>query len=77
MWVFEKAVSGGDALRNSREDIEMKELIVTAVCLLLPICASARMITVDDDEGADFRNIQAAVADSDDGDVVAQPVPPF
>lgn len=48
----------------------MKELIVGAICLCLPVCVSARIITVDDDIGADFSNIQAAISYCENGDVV-------
>jgi hypothetical protein len=48
----------------------MKKLSFVLICLLLAISSQARIIMVDDDGPADFNNIQAAINDSNDGDVV-------
>jgi len=48
----------------------MKKLIFVFTCLLFTIPCQARIITVDDDETADFNNIQAAINDANDGDIV-------
>jgi hypothetical protein len=48
----------------------MRSLTLISVCLLLAIPCRARIITVDDDEAADFNNIQAAINDSNDGDTI-------
>jgi len=48
----------------------MKLLYAGLLCLLLPVPCAARIITVDDDAPADFNNIQAAIDDANDGDVV-------
>jgi hypothetical protein len=48
----------------------MKKLSFLFICLVLPIASQARIITVDDDDPADFNNIQAAIDDSNDGDVI-------
>ena len=44
-------------------------LAVLAVLVVVAVC-DGRTITVDDDGGADFSTIQAAIDDSDDGDTV-------
>ncbi len=48
----------------------MKKLIFAFTCLLFVIPCRARIITVDDDGPADFNNIQAAINDANDGDIV-------
>ena len=46
-------------------------LFLFLFCLLLTIPSQARIITVDDDEPADFNNIQAAINDANDGDTIS------
>ena len=48
----------------------MKKLIFALTCLLFAIPCQARIITVDDNETADFNNIQAAIDDSNDDDTI-------
>ncbi len=48
----------------------MKKLLFAYICLFLAIPCQADMITVNDDDPADFNNIQAAINDADDGDVI-------
>ncbi len=48
----------------------MKKLIFALFCLSFTIPCHARTITVDDDGPADFNNIQAAINDANDYDVV-------
>jgi hypothetical protein len=48
----------------------MKKLIFIFACLLFAIPCQARIITVNDNETADFNNIQAAINDSNDGDTI-------
>lgn len=48
----------------------MKFLIIVSISLLFAIPCGARIITVDDDGPADFNNIQAAIDDSNDGDII-------
>jgi len=48
----------------------MKNLAFFCICLLLAIPCPARIITVDDDAPADFNNIQAAIDDANNGDIV-------
>jgi hypothetical protein len=48
----------------------MKKLIFALTCLFLAVPCQARVITVDDDEPADFNTIQAAIDDSNDGDTI-------
>jgi parallel beta-helix repeat protein len=48
----------------------MRHLVFGVVFLVLAIPCAARVITVDDDGPADFNNIQAAIDDSNNGDVV-------
>lgn len=52
------------------EKIKMKGLILSFIFLLLVIQCQARIITVDEDGPADFNNIQAAISDSNDGDII-------
>jgi len=54
----------------SIRDLEMKRLIFIFIYLLIAATCQARTITVDDDGPADFNNIQAAINDSNDGDVI-------
>jgi len=49
---------------------EMRARYLVAIGLLLAVPCGARIITVDDDGPADFNNIQAAIDDANDGDVV-------
>ncbi len=48
----------------------MKKLIFVSICLLVVTPSQARIITVDDDAPADFNNIQVAINDSNDGDII-------
>jgi len=48
----------------------MKKLTVFCVCFLLTGICHAQIITVDDDAPADFNNIQEAIDDSNDGDII-------
>ncbi len=48
----------------------MKKLIFAFTCLLLVLPCQARTIIVDNDGPADFNNIQAAIDDSNDGDII-------
>jgi hypothetical protein len=48
----------------------MRCLIFILICLSAAIPCSARIIYVDDDGPADFNNIQAAIDDSNDGDII-------
>jgi parallel beta-helix repeat protein len=48
----------------------MEKLIFVFVSLLPVFACHARTITVDDDGIADFNNIQAAINDANDGDVI-------
>ncbi|MBW8040025.1 MAG: hypothetical protein FVQ85_08510 [Planctomycetes bacterium] len=48
----------------------MKKLVPVFIWLLFVVPNQARIITVDDDGPADFNNIQAAINDSNDGDVI-------
>ena len=48
----------------------MRILIFVLACVLLIVPCQARIITVDDDGPADFNNIQAAIDDSYDGDII-------
>ena len=48
----------------------MKKLIFALACMFLAIPCQARIITVDDDGPADFNNIQAAINDANDGDII-------
>ena len=48
----------------------MKEIIPICICLLLITSSQATVITVDDDGPADYNNIQAAIDDSNDSDVI-------
>jgi hypothetical protein len=52
------------------EGFEMKQLVFAFVFLLWAVPCEARIITVDDDGPADFDNIQAAINDANEGDVV-------
>jgi len=45
-------------------------VLMTFVFLVAAEPCSGRVITVDDDGGADFSTIQAAIDDADEGDVV-------
>jgi len=48
----------------------MKRLSFLFICLSVAITSQAGIITVDDDGPADFNNIQAAIDDANDGDVI-------
>jgi len=48
----------------------MKKAIFTLLCLLPAFTCYAAVITVDNDGPADFNNIQAAIDDSNDGDII-------
>ena len=48
----------------------MKKLIFSFICLLLVAQSQARIITVDDNDLADFNSIQSAINDSNDGDII-------
>jgi len=48
----------------------MKKTILAFICLFLAGSTQAKIMTVDDDEPADFNTIQAAIDDSNDGDTI-------
>jgi predicted outer membrane repeat protein len=48
----------------------MKRVILIFTCLFSAVLSQARIITVDDDDPADFNNIQAAIDDANDGDII-------
>jgi len=48
----------------------MVKLVPAVICLFIVIPCQARIITVADDETADFNNIQAAINDANDGDTI-------
>jgi len=48
----------------------MKNLLFLSICLFLAIPSQAEIIIVDDDGPADFDNIQAAINDANDDDIV-------
>ena len=48
----------------------MNRYIYTFICLCLAATCEARIINVDDDGPADFNNIQAAIDDANDGDII-------
>ena len=48
----------------------MKKFVPVFIWLLFALPCQARIITVDDDGPADFNTIQAAINDSNDGDIV-------
>jgi hypothetical protein len=48
----------------------MRHLVFGLVLLVWAIPCAGRVITVDDDGPADFNNIQAAINDANDGDIV-------
>jgi hypothetical protein len=48
----------------------MKKTVAVFIWLLFAIQCQAKIITVDDNGPADFNNIQAAINDSNDGDVI-------
>ena len=48
----------------------MKTVKLVLTCLLIAIPCQARTITVDVDGPADFNNIQAAINDANDGDII-------
>jgi hypothetical protein len=48
----------------------MKKFVPVFIWLLFAIPCQARIITVDDDGPADFNNIQAAINDANDGDII-------
>jgi hypothetical protein len=52
------------------KELKVKRVTFIFTCLLLAIPCQARTITVDDDAPADFNNIQAAIDDANNGDVV-------
>jgi hypothetical protein len=56
--------------KNFLEDIQMKKLIFGLALVFSVIPCQARIITVDDHGPASFNNIQAAIDDSNDGDVI-------
>ncbi|MCX5637136.1 MAG: PQQ-binding-like beta-propeller repeat protein, partial [Planctomycetota bacterium] len=47
-----------------------KPIVVSIICLLLAVPCAGRIIIVDDDGWADFTTIQAAIDDSNDGDII-------
>ncbi|MFC1676787.1 right-handed parallel beta-helix repeat-containing protein [Planctomycetota bacterium] len=57
---------------DRKQDIRATRLhlLVIFVCLVFVGLANGDIITVDDDGPADFNNIQAAINDSNDGDIV-------
>lgn len=48
----------------------VKKLIFTLIFLLLAIPCQARIITVDANGTGDYPTIQAAINDSNDGDII-------
>ena len=48
----------------------MKRVIFILACIFLALPCGAEIITVDDDGPADFNNIQAAIDDANDGDII-------
>jgi len=48
----------------------MKRVILIFTCLFSAVLSQARIITVDDDDPADFKNIQAAINDANNGDII-------
>jgi len=48
----------------------MKNILLILTCLFLAVPSSAEIIIVDDDWPYDFDNIQAAIDDSNDGDII-------
>jgi len=48
----------------------MRHIVFALVFLLWAVPCGARVITVDDNGPADFNNIQAAIDDSNDGDII-------
>jgi len=48
----------------------MKKILLLWICLFLAVTAQAEIITVDDDGPADFNNIQAAINDANDDDII-------
>jgi len=48
----------------------MKKAVLFVVVCLAPTLGQARTTTVDDDGPADFNNIQAAINDANDGDII-------
>lgn len=57
-------------INNFSEKRKMKRATFILTCLLLVSPCGAAAITVDDDGPADFNNIQAAINDSNDWDVI-------
>jgi hypothetical protein len=58
-------IAGQANLGNiSREDSLMKKAAVVFITLIAAASTTARTITVDDDNPADFDNIQAAIDDA-------------
>ena len=55
---------------SRREDIAMKKLVFTLICLLPIFTSQARIITVDKNGPADFDNIQDAIDFSEHGDTI-------
>ena len=52
------------------EASDVKKVLVLCVFLALAVPCAARTITVDDDGPADFNTIQAAIDDSNNGDII-------
>jgi outer membrane protein assembly factor BamB len=48
----------------------MKNIVLVLICLFLAVPSPAEIIIVDDDWPYDFDNIQAAIDDSNDGDII-------
>jgi len=48
----------------------MKNILLVLTCLFLAVPSTAEIIIVDDDWPYDFDNIQAAINDSNDGDII-------
>jgi len=47
-----------------------KPITISIICLLLTVPCPGRIIIVDDDGWADFTTVQAAIDDSNDGDII-------
>jgi len=48
----------------------MKNIVLVLICLFVAVPSQAEIIIVDDDWPYDFDNIQAAIDDSNDGDII-------
>jgi len=62
----------GNEARKMNGERSLRAWLFTSIILPGMVCtaASARIITVDDDLPADFNNIQAAINDANNGDII-------